>query len=99
MSDLTALTAADFEAVAGSDFTVAASVPGRPALRLARVVHLAEPPPGHRQPFSLRFRGPAAPALEQGIHRLVHADMGELEIFLVPIAADQDSRTYEAVFG
>jgi Domain of unknown function (DUF6916) len=99
MSDLAALTAADFEAVAGSDFRVAGSAPDPPALSLARVVRLAEPPPGHRQPFSLRFRGPAVPVLEQGIHRLVHAEMGELEIFLVPIAADQDSRTYEAVFG
>jgi hypothetical protein len=29
----------------------------------------------------------------------VHAGIGELEIFLVPIASDWDATTYEAVFN
>jgi hypothetical protein len=99
MRDLAALTAADFEAVTGSDFAVARPESAGAKLRLAHVVLLSEPPPGQRQPFSLRFRGPAVPAPEQGIHRLTHADLGDLEIFLVPIAADCDSVTYEAVFA
>jgi len=99
MPDPAALTAADFEAVADSEFTVAGAAPAALTIRLAQVVPLGEGPPGLRKPFSLRFRGPAAPALEQRIHHLVHAEMGELEIFLVPIAADSDSMTYEAVFG
>ena len=47
--------------------------------------------PGGRGPdgqerlqFSLVFRGPATPVLPQGTYRLSHADLGELELFLVP---------------
>jgi ribosomal protein S18 acetylase RimI-like enzyme len=96
--DLATLTAADFEAVAGSDFTVVEPGPDQPRLVLSRVVVLPERP-GYRRPFSLRFRGPATSAPTQGIRRLAHDEMGELEIFLVPIAADADSTTYQAVFS
>ncbi|HEY2507675.1 MAG TPA: hypothetical protein VGI58_14260 [Streptosporangiaceae bacterium] len=120
MRDLTTLTAGDFEAVVGSDFTVikqawgqsstaapstrpentAGAAPiGPMTISLGRVVPMATRVSGHRLAFSLRFHGPADPALGQGIHRLAHAQMGELDIFLVPIAADQYSRSYEAVFG
>jgi hypothetical protein len=99
MPDLAALTPDDFEAIEGSDFTITGPGSGPLTVRLAQVVRLAEPPPGHRHPFSLRFGGPAAPALEQGIQHLVHAELGDLEVFLVPITADRDSMTYEAVFG
>ena len=98
MRDLAALTAEDFEAVAGSDFTVVALAPDLLQLRLAEVMLLPERP-GFRRPFSLRFRGPASPAMEQGIYRLGHTELGELEIFLVPIASNSDSMTYQAVFG
>ena len=98
MRDLATLTASDFEAVLGTDFAVAGPGPDRLVICIARVTLLPERP-GHRQPFSLRFRGPAAPPLAQGIHRLAHADLGELDIFLVPIAADAESMTYQAVFS
>jgi hypothetical protein len=96
--DLATLTAADFEAAIGSDFTVSEPEQDLPGITLDRVILLPEGP-GHRRPFALRFRGPATPAPAQGIRRLAHDEMGELEIFIVPIAADQDSTTYEAVFS
>jgi hypothetical protein len=37
--------------------------------------------------------------LEQATYTLDHAELGELTLFLVPIAADETSRTYEAVFN
>ncbi len=98
MRDLATLTAADFEAVAGSEFMVDEPGPAQSRLVLSRVVLLAERP-GHRRPFSLRFRGPATAAPAQGIRRLAHGELGELEIFLVPIGADAESTTYQAVFG
>ncbi len=52
-----------------------------------------------RQPFSLVFRGPAEPILLQRIWRLEHADLGALEIFLVPIGPDGKGMRYEAVFS
>jgi hypothetical protein len=49
--------------------------------------------------FSLSFRGPFRPRLDQQTHRLKHEKLGEFEIFLTPISADQQNGTvYEAVF-
>ncbi len=59
-----------------------------------------EAQPGRRQPFSIVFRGPAAPPLGQGMVTLTHPELGTLEgLFLVPIDADKTYRYYEAVFG
>lgn len=54
---------------------------------------------GRREPFSIVFRGPVEPVLPQRIYRLEHAELGELELFLVPIAQDADGTRYEAVFA
>jgi hypothetical protein len=54
---------------------------------------------GLREPFSIVLRGPAEPILPQRIYRLEHADLGALELFLVPIAQDASVTRYEAVFG
>ena len=49
--------------------------------------------------FSLSLRGPFRPRLDQKTHRLEHEKLGEIEIFLTPISADQENGTiYEAVF-
>jgi hypothetical protein len=37
--------------------------------------------------------------LEQATYVLKHAELGDLTLFLVPIAADETSRTHEAVFN
>jgi hypothetical protein len=97
MRDLAELTAADFEGVAGSIFEL--TDPGREplAMRLADVILLPERP-GHRQPFALRFEGPRSPVLPQAIHRIRHRDIGDLDIFIGPIASDSAGITYEAVF-
>jgi hypothetical protein len=55
-------------------------------------------PAGQRAPFSLVFRAPAEPLVPQGIRTLVHDDLGELTIFLVPIAQEPDGLRYQAVF-
>lgn len=54
--------------------------------------------PGARDAFSLLFTGPVEPPLEQRLYTLHHAVLGELLLFLVPIAQDATARTYEAVF-
>lgn len=54
---------------------------------------------GRREPFSLVFRGPVEPVLPQRIYRLEHPELGELELFLVPVAQDADGTRYEAVFA
>ena len=49
--------------------------------------------------FSLFFHGPADPFIPQGIHKLKHRSLGELELFLVPIGRDKDGFQYEAAFN
>lgn len=51
-----------------------------------------------RTPFSLVFRGPVQPVMPQSIHRLEHAAMGTLDLFLVPIGRDPQGIRYEAIF-
>jgi hypothetical protein len=52
-----------------------------------------------RQQFSLFFSGPSAPQLSQGIWELDHDGMGELALFLVPLAPDGEGARYEAAFA
>ena len=51
-----------------------------------------------REQFSLHFDGPYEPLLPQGIYHLENEELGALDIFLVPVARDEDGVTYEAVF-
>jgi uncharacterized protein DUF6916 len=50
-----------------------------------------------RLQFSLVFRGQAG--LAQGTYRLEHAELGELDLFLVPIGPEDGSMRYEAAFA
>jgi hypothetical protein len=103
--DLASLTAASFEDVDGQYFEAqrmdeAEGAEGAETISLSldRITRFGEPNAGGRQPFSLIFRGPASPALPQGIHHLTHPDLGPLEIFLVPIDPGGQGSAYEAVF-
>ena len=50
------------------------------------------------QQFSLLFKGPNEPLLPQKIYSIEHGSMGDFDLFIVPIAADETSASYEAVF-
>jgi hypothetical protein len=90
------LTAATFEPHIGSAFATG-DAPAQIELVLESVTRLGDRP-GGREPFSLLFRGPPQPALAQAIHRLEHASLGVLEIFVVPLAPAGDASRYEAIF-
>ncbi len=49
--------------------------------------------------FALLFHGPGGCFLPQGIYRLEHDDLGEIDLFLVPVGQDQEGFQYEAVFN
>jgi len=57
----------------------------------------------HEQPgmerFSLYFNGPAEPFLPQLLYTFEHEQMGEFEMFLVPIAKSDAGFRYESVFN
>lgn len=52
-----------------------------------------------RSPFSLVFRGPGSPMLEQCIQSISHDTLGRLDLFMVPIGQDKDGCLYQVVFN
>ena len=73
-------------------------------LKLGSVTNLgagnaASQAPVRREQFSLLFHGPLRPILPQRIYHLEHAELGALDIFLVPVGPDQAGMQYEAVFA
>ncbi|GEM_PF-280834 len=49
--------------------------------------------------FSIYFDGPQDLCLPQNVYHLEHPAMGELDLFLVPVAASEKGFRYEAVFN
>ena len=97
--DLTDIVRDDLDSVVGDSFTV--SVEPTCDLVLHEVSVLQSGPEGLDQSrsFSVLFRGPSEPALQQATYVLNHTELGDLTLFLVPIAADETSRTYEVIFN
>jgi hypothetical protein len=55
--------------------------------------------PGAREPFTLLFLNRAPVLFPQQIYPMRHPRLGEVGIFLVPIAQNRDGFVYEAVFN
>ncbi|MET0621494.1 MAG: hypothetical protein ABW250_00805 [Pyrinomonadaceae bacterium] len=55
--------------------------------------------PSKMERFSLFFRGPGDIMLNQGTFTLEHPSMGELLLFMVPVARDPQGFRYEVVFN
>lgn len=50
--------------------------------------------------FSLLFRGPKDKFFDQGLQKVKHKKMGEIDLFLVPVVSEkQDGLYYESVFN
>jgi hypothetical protein len=93
MRSLETLSAADFAALRGDRFRIVPHEGSPFAAELVEVTEISREP-GGRAPFSLVFAGGPSPPLPQRIYRVEHAQLGAIEIFLVPIAVGR----YEAVF-
>ena len=94
------LTHDDFAGRVGERFTLAASSGDTIDLTLAearKLPHGAEA--DRREPFSLIFNGPLSPYAPQGTWHVEHADIGALDIFLVPIGPEGEAMRYEAIFS
>lgn len=92
------LTKESFEPRKGEAFTLRAEGAADLDLELAGVQGTGLRGRAEREQFSVHFHGPSEPLLPQGTYRLENAEMGALELFLVPIARDGRGVTYEAVF-
>jgi hypothetical protein len=98
---LESLTVESFSPLVGTIFTVRTADEAIP-LELVEATALAQPggwDSSVRSPFNLIFRGPLSSGLVQQIYRLEHADLGVLDIFLVPIQPNGDGARYEAIFS
>jgi hypothetical protein len=97
---LGALALSDFDARIGESFSVDGDADPPLVLELVEATDLGRDtdPEGERRPFSLVLEGPAQPALPQSIYPLLHADLGRLPLFIVPIGAGSGTIRYEAVF-
>ena len=68
-------------------------------LQLVECNRLKSVPGEPREPFSLMFRGPQNPFLQQKIYALKNPQLGPVEIFLVPVGRIASGFLYEAVFN
>lgn len=50
------------------------------------------------QQFSVVFANQSPTVFEQGVYPVSHAELGEFELFLVPVFGDDEGVHYEAVF-
>ena len=98
MLDLAKVQCADFAACLDQDFQIVFT-DGSLTIKLSEARARTAPEGSLRDPFTLTFRGAPELRLPQGIYRLTNATLGDMEIFLVQIAADQTSSTFEAVFN
>ena len=52
-----------------------------------------------QEEFAVLFRGPLDMFLGQGLQTFTHKEMGQFDLFLVPIKKDDQGFYYEAVFN
>jgi hypothetical protein len=52
-----------------------------------------------QEEFAIEFRGPLEIFLAQGARNFSHEQMGEFELFIVPIKQDEQGFYYEAIFN
>lgn len=52
-----------------------------------------------QEEFGVEFRGPLQMFLGQGSHNFSHEEMGQFELFVVPVRQDDQGFYYEAIFN
>jgi hypothetical protein len=98
MLELDKVECAQFAACLDQDFEIVFS-DGKLPLKLSEARLLGVRPESIREQFALTFLGRAGLRLPQGVYKMRNAALGEMEIFLVQLAADQTGSTFEAVFN
>lgn len=93
------LSASDFEKRLNAVFEIQVDDGNKFAITLVQVTKEVTRRRAGREGFALLFTGTPGLILPQRIYRLTHAEMGILDIFLVPIGASPQATQYQAVFG
>src|SRR3954467_9590402 len=99
MLDLATVRREDFAACLNQDFEIVFTDGTLPVKLIEAKQWGPDQPANIRQPFALTFRIERNLRFPQGTYQMRNADRGEMEIFLVQVAADANSSTLEAVFN
>ena len=91
------LTHEAFAQQAGSKFQVQVDETTRVELELTEVSEAKLYP--RQEEFAIVFRGPSDAYLGQGLRLFSHDQIGQFELFIVPIRQDDKGFYYEAVFN
>jgi hypothetical protein len=91
------LTHEEFTKNANSKFQVQLDQHSPVELELTEISEIKRYP--HQEQFSIVFRGPLDMFLDQGTRFFKHDQMGEFEIFIVPMRQDEQGFYYEAIFN
>ena len=100
MRELDRVGAADFSPHLHDTFRVVTDGSVSCELELVEVHDTGRASPTRKQsPFSLLFKGPRDNLLPQQLYRIENEKLGPMDLFIVPVRADQDGYYYEAVFN
>ena len=91
------LTHEEFSKNANTKFQVQVDENTQTELDLINVSDLKLYP--QQEEFALEFRGPLDTFLGQGARNFSHDQMGQFELFIVPIKQDGQGFYYEAIFN
>jgi hypothetical protein len=91
------LTHEEFSKYANTKFQVQLDQHPPVELDLVEVSELKVHP--QQEEFTIVFRGPLEVFLNQGVRLLKHDQMGDCELFIVPVKQDAEGFYYEAVFN
>ena len=98
MLDLATVGCTQFAACLNQDFEIVFA-DGTLPVKLSEARPLGVRPESIREPFALTFVLDRPLRLPQATYKMRHPQLGEMEIFLVQVSADQSSSTLEAVFN
>ena len=89
----------DFEPLIGQKLTVATRDAAPTELEVAEATTLKSPSPRETPPFRVILRSRDGWRAPQGMFRISHPRLGELELFAVPIGPDAEGLCYEILFN
>ena len=88
----------------GETFLVSREGTGPVKLELVEVEDLRDPKrslPSHvrQDPFQLKLRGPIEPLLTQSLYTFSNSELGDVQLFLVPMGPEDGSNWYNVVIN
>lgn len=91
------LTRQSFSDLLNSKFQMFISADSAVEIELVEVVQRRSTP--RQEQFAVAFRVPASVPALQGVYRIKHDDLGDVELFMVPYKQEAEATYFEAFFN